>query len=1563
MDMSFKDFVYDSHKLPLGVSYSSICDVSKRLGVEPERLLLSVFSLIYSCHVGEKSFALEVVTNETTPLDAHCYNINVLPDKSLGWTARSAKFCQDRGAGRGQPSVAEKLSERATFPLFCFDTGNRRPIFEEVLNARLGVFLECVEGEVYITSYVGVERSNVPSAFLFANQYSSVLKSLLDDCKSEVSVVLSRVPPLKVELNLFCHFQSETIDAALESMVAELGATLSIQHFHIGQTEVDLSSEGVPGVFRCAVVLLDADRLSGGLGFLEETVTTSSPLWDDKILHLPNNLSIMSLKDNETRLLYDEIFIERAYLNGGLSISDNDVVVDVGANIGLFSVWASSMASNVKVYAFEPAEEAFNCLVENCRRHKVDSTERGVAIGASDTTASFTFYPESTLQSGLYAEKRRDAEVAQAFAEQQIETGSRNSGELSYLAQVAEVVEARFEERQREVEVLKLSSFIEIEEISRIDFLKIDVEHAELDVLRGIEPRHWGIINQVALEVHDIEGRLAEIVDLLHAMNFELTVKQIEAFSKTDVYMVYARKRGFSARGNADSAMAEIVKRCVSKLAPDAVLAVGGSSSSDRAIRLSNTINDTSDIDLKVLPSGSVNYDPKAEQFEKDYYLALGVLRALSLQVRPLSKAIIVDADGTLWGGVCGEDGADGIVFDPHHLELMRFLKREKQNGRILFMATKNNLSDIQEVFKKHSDLPIELSDFTQIKASWGAKSNSLVALSHKFGIGLNSMVFIDDNPAECLEVGLAAPSVRTLTMPSGLSELNELISGCWELDRLPTTQEDQLRAAFYENQGERQVLRENVGSFAEFIRELRVETKIEQPNQRDVPRISQLFGRTTQFNANLRILSTSEVEQLIGSPSTCRIVSVSDRFDTYGIVGFFSAVCSGKTLVVTDFMLSCRALGRRVEWEMAKEVGRIAVSKGCQTVQFSSVLGPRNQPVRAFLGRLCEVSDLMNSGNDHALVPAQKLVKIDVNKIVEETKKPNTERTSQGRMERHTNRSKQLDWSCLETYQKKPNFEHLSKRGRFLSSAVIEPETDIEKYLASLWCEVLDIGALSTDDDLIAIGGNSFTAAKICARVAKERSWAVPINKFLQNPTIKTMARLLVHTRMPEDESFAEVIDFPRTLSLGQKRIWAAEMMSAQKGNQIIPLAFSITGPIESDRLESAFIKVIEHHTTLSTSIDIVDGEIKGVAVREPFQLERLRVSDLNSDSLPNFFSGGFNLSSEPMIKSRLISETNTDRHELQIAVHHCAADGWSIGEILSSLSIAYAEGEVGGLDVGFWHYAKEQQDRVSDGYFDEIYDKTIAPVLPELESLTSSMRAQSLNTGHYALCVDKQISDRVHLLSRKLSITDATILLAAYSLAILVSEKKRCVNIGYSVANRHNLRDQGAVGYYSNVIPIPITLNTGDTFGSFLGRVQSRLNGILIAEDLPYGYLHESWTGQSLTGYPIPFDALFTSQSIPSGALSFEGCLVSDRELNSWPAPFSLMLDVTSKEDFMQCLFRWGGETTSAAAQTLTSNFLFILSILALAPSSRISRFSGSLASSLEGVQAELQLSPEGE
>ena len=349
-------------------------------------------------------------------------------------------------------------------------------------------------------------------------------------------------------------------------------------------------------------------------------------------------------------------------------------------------------------------------------------------------------------------------------------------------------------------------------------------------------------------------------------------------------------------------------------------------------------------------------HDPRRDRlghipYTPAFFAAMGTLLARSIHalLAPPHKVVVLDCDNTLWKGVVGEEGVQGIAIPPGWRALQRFMAELAGQGFLLCLCSKNIEADVLEVFDLRPDMILKREHLVSWRINWQPKSENIRSLARELNLGLDSFVFLDDNPVECAEVGSGCPEVLTLRLPVD-GDIEGFLRHVWAFDRPRVTAEDRQRTAMYRQEAERARFLEEAPTIDEFLAGLGLRIAIAEPTPGQVDRVAQLTQRTNQFNFTTIRRTEGEVRRLGESGLGCRAVEVSDRFGDYGLVGAMIFGPRGEALEVNTFLLSCRVLGRGVEHRMLGTLGEIARASGLARVDATILLSKKNQPARDFL-------------------------------------------------------------------------------------------------------------------------------------------------------------------------------------------------------------------------------------------------------------------------------------------------------------------------------------------------------------------------------------------------------------------------------------------------------------------------------------------------------------------------------------------------------------------------------------------------------------------------------------
>jgi len=330
-------------------------------------------------------------------------------------------------------------------------------------------------------------------------------------------------------------------------------------------------------------------------------------------------------------------------------------------------------------------------------------------------------------------------------------------------------------------------------------------------------------------------------------------------------------------------------------------------------------------------------------------------LRALTGRAR---KLVVVDLDDTMWGGILGEVGWQGLKLGGHdpigeaHAEFQRALKALTHRGVILALASKNDEATALEAIRSHPEMVLRLEDFAGWRINWEDKARNIADLVASLNLGLDAAVFLDDNPAERGRVREALPQVMVPEWPtSPLLYASTLESLPW-FDTAQLSMEDAERARLYSAERERSQLRDSLGSLDSWLRTLEIRIQVEPLNDANRQRAAQLLNKTNQMNLSTRRLTEAElVEWASAEGNRFWTFRMSDRFSDSGLTGLLGVTLEddGATLRIVDWVLSCRVMGRRMEETMLHVAVEHARALGADRVVAEHRPTERNRPCLEF--------------------------------------------------------------------------------------------------------------------------------------------------------------------------------------------------------------------------------------------------------------------------------------------------------------------------------------------------------------------------------------------------------------------------------------------------------------------------------------------------------------------------------------------------------------------------------------------------------------------------------------
>ncbi|MEO1402685.1 MAG: HAD-IIIC family phosphatase [Cyanobacteria bacterium J06635_1] len=518
-------------------------------------------------------------------------------------------------------------------------------------------------------------------------------------------------------------------------------------------------------------------------------------------------------------------------------------------------------------------------------------------------------------------------------------------------------------------------------------------------------------------------------------------------------------------------------------------------------------------------------------------FAALGTALARKIYAlrRPPYKVIALDCDRTLWRGICGEDGPLGVSVDAPFQALQSFMVRCSEAGLLLCLCSKNDEDAVWQVFEQRDDMPLSQDHIVGWRINWDSKAENLRSLADELNLGLDSFIFIDDNPVECSEVQALCPEVLTLELPADPEHIPAFLNHVWPFDLLKVTEADRQRTLLYRQNRERSQFEQDAFDFNAFIEGLALEIQVVSPSLEQMPRVAQLTQRTNQFNATTRRRSEAEIQQLCAAQGYgCRAVTVKDRFGDYGLVGVMLFQPQGKTLAVDTFLLSCRVLGRGVEYRMVNSLAAIAAEQGLSTVTLNYQPTPKNLPIANFLNHIGQPdypADLKDAQEEYSQAEGSRYV-LSIQVAQELTFQPLAELntstpgpSAKPVLKEDASVSDTADVMSAYTSQS-GLWNHIARDlqapSQIFNAIVVQnrrcrhlgegepPRTATEKTLSEIWAEVLRLDRVGLNDHFFDLGGTSLLAVTLFTRIESAFGVRLPITTLIEAPILAALAAVI---------------------------------------------------------------------------------------------------------------------------------------------------------------------------------------------------------------------------------------------------------------------------------------------------------------------------------------------------------------------------------------------------------------------------------------------------------------------
>jgi amino acid adenylation domain-containing protein/FkbH-like protein len=852
--------------------------------------------------------------------------------------------------------------------------------------------------------------------------------------------------------------------------------------------------------------------------------------------------------------------------------------------------------------------------------------------------------------------------------------------------------------------------------------------------------------------------------------------------------------------------------------------------------------------------------------YTTDFYTALGTMIARKTSVMKHSpyKVIVLDCDNTLWKGVCGEVGAHGVEVLPEFKKLQQFMLQQREQGMLLCLCSKNSEEDVIAVLTQHPDMILRKEHISAHRINWNKKSDNIRSLAKELGLGLDSFIFIDDNPIEYAEVVAGVPEVLSLQLPNAQANIPHFLQNVWFFDHFKVTDEDKNRAITYQDNSARERYKVHAGSMTEFISGLDLQVEISQLSSVDITRAAQLTQRTNQFNLTTIRRTEAEILDLVNYKFECRNVRVKDRFGDYGLVGLLFFKILDNIIQVDTFLLSCRVLGRGVEHAIISQLGKESLTREVKSIELKYFPTKRNEPALKFLQ---SISDKQVHGNILLLSPEQAAkVKInpDVNysesiaENIAEIRPELQKNIFQSFVDRALSQETISFTDMNKMQQSIFNHQVKSRDSIDISTQHVSPKNDKEKMLTQIWEKALKISNIGTRDNYFHLDGNSLSAVQITSDIHHSFNVTLSISDLFNSPTIgellEVMDRKAVNEIIKLDEVKQESV---MPLSFAQQRIWFLNNLLDNKTIYNVPVVLRLKGDVQVDILQRSLDMLLARHAILRTRIKTDnDSPFQEIV---PIQDARLTLKYVDISDEPQEvdnrikteISRDFSLSEFPLMRAMLI-KTKQEEYILCLTSHHIITDAHSIDVIFNELSETYNEIKINTpsknpqqiqkyQDFINWQnkqFQNKEWDNQIEFWKTQLADATYLE-LPR--NVHRPERPRYLG-GRSFMRLDRSVFQKLKSIAKTEQVTMFMMLLGIFQTLLYRHTGQDDLVIGTPIANRHHQDVSKTVGLFVNTLALRIKINKDLAFSDLLKEVKKMVLNAYENQDVPFEKVLES-------------------------------------------------------------------------------------------------------------------------
>ncbi len=962
---------------------------------------------------------------------------------------------------------------------------------------------------------------------------------------------------------------------------------------------------------------------------------------------------------------------------------------------------------------------------------------------------------------------------------------------------------------------------------------------------------------------------------------------------------------------------------------------------------------------------GHVPYTP-------EMFTALATLLArkvFTLHSRPF-KVVVLDCDETLWRGVCGESGPLGVEVTEEHRFLQRFMIEQFESGMLLCLASKNSAADVDAVFAQHPGMLLKADHIVASRVNWLPKSQNIRQLAQELQLGLDSFIFLDDNPLECAEVAANCPGVLVLQLPAQSARIPAFLDHVWAFDRLSVTADARQRTRQYKENREREAVRTISASFDEFLASLKLDVAISGLHAAQLERAAELTQRTNQFNLRPQPRNAAQLQAL---DAQCLIVEVRDRFGDYGLTGVVAYTVDGPALTVDTFLLSCRILGRGVEHKVLAHLAGAAQEAGCDAIALPYIETGRNQPVLNFLHSIVQpdgTSYRIPVATALALKPTQSTSEQPMPAAAEK------QRPGAGKTLPHSafymRTASELN-NAMRIAQDVADMARAARQSMPDAAHYTAPEGESEQAIAAIWAAMLHQDQIGRHANFFDLGGHSLLATQVVSKIRTAFHIDLPLRALFEHPTVAELAAALERRRGADpvadsvaDPAVAPIPALPRNgpmpLSFAQQRLWFLDQFESGSALYNMPATLRLRGRLDVAALSRAFNDIVARHEALRTTFALVDETAHQVLAphlaiapvlvdltslpRDAREAEARRLA-LDEACRP------FDLAAGPLLRVtivRLREDGPESEHFLLFTMHHIVSDGWSMGILLKEIAALYAA-HVQGLPVAlpplpiqYADFSQWQRQWLADGVLARQLDYWTAKLrgIPSLLALPTDRprpAAKTYRGASLAFTLPAPVTAGLQALAKATHGTLFMTLAAAFNVLLARYSGQDDICIGTPIANRNRAEIEPLIGFFVNTLVLRAQVDPDASFMALLEQVRATALEAYANQDVPFEQLVDALNPERHVSHSPLFQVMLALQNVAIDDLQLPGVALQRADVDTGIAKFDLTLTLVEEGDCLHGSLEYNTDLFDrATAERMAAHFANLAGAIVAAPGTRI-------------------------